>query len=445
MVFLALISFGVIAFRPSGNVADMHMWTFSRAHERIYAPMLDRWNEVGDQPTVDLSVMSLEALSQRLMTSFTTGVRSADLVEVERRASEFAFAGPLETVGFVDLTDRIRDAGLLDRLSPPSLSPWTREGRIFGLPHDVHPMLLCYRRDLVEAAGIDVSRIETWDDFELLMRPVMDPDDDGEVDHYLIAFWPNGPYRDQLEALLLQAGGGPFSRAGELDFDRPVNARVLARLVRWCAGPDRIAADVPEFTAEGNALRTSGRAISGLMPDWLSDLWRNDMPSMAGKYRLMPLPAWEPGGRRTSVWGGTMLGISRDAPDIEAAWEFARDLYLAEHTARELWATGSMITPVRDYWDDPIYDEPDPFYSGQAIGRLFIEYAEEVPPRPAHPFTARAVERLQGVLVDLWVWAQEREIYDAGQLESKALELLAAAEPGALREMSRNTFVANDN
>ncbi len=91
---------------------------------------------------------------------------------MERRAVARAFAGPIEAVGFVDLTDRLAKDGLLERINTPSFSPWSSRGRVFGLPHDVHPVMLGYRADIVEAAGIDVSKIETWDDFERIMRPL---------------------------------------------------------------------------------------------------------------------------------------------------------------------------------------------------------------------------------------------------------------------------------
>ena len=43
----------------------------------------------------------------------------------------------------------------------------------------------------------------------------------------------------------------------------------------------------------------------------------------------MPLPCMDPlEGRRTSVWGGTMLGISKTTKDLDTAWTFARQLYL---------------------------------------------------------------------------------------------------------------------
>ena len=115
------------------------------------------------QRRVHILLLSGNVLQRRLLSGFLSGTPLPDLVEAYVQIVAQAFKGPLEDVGFVDLTDMVRAEGLTSR-SMRRLLPWTSRGRIFGLPHDVHPVLLAYRADLVEAAGIDVAAIETWDD-----------------------------------------------------------------------------------------------------------------------------------------------------------------------------------------------------------------------------------------------------------------------------------------
>ena len=83
-------------------------------------------------------------------------------------------------------------------------------------------------------------------------------------------------------------------------------------------GPDRIAVDAPEFDPQSNQMRLDGRVLVALMPDWLGGVWQMNLPGLSGKIKVMPLPAWEPGGLRTSVWGGSMVGIPASL-DIDAA------------------------------------------------------------------------------------------------------------------------------
>ena len=314
----------------------LEMWTFYRVHAQMYEGVIEDWNasieseqaagpdtasagavaaEVksavpGRPKRINLFLLDGAAMRQRLMSGFLSDTPIADLLEIERNMAALAFSGPLEDVGFVDLTERLKREGIYERINGPSFSPWTSRGRIFGLPHDVHPVALAYRSDIVEQAGIDVSEIKTWDDFERVMRPlVKDLDGDGKADRYPINMWYSSI--GHIEVLMLQAGGAFFDEDGALVIDSEVNARVIAKVISWMGGPDRIAIDAPAFTASGNYLRLEDRVVCELMADWMVGAWKVDLPGLGGKLKLMPLPAWEEGGRRTGVMGGTMLGIAK--------------------------------------------------------------------------------------------------------------------------------------
>lgn len=440
ILVLAFASAVVYAAWPVRRPPGFHVWTFARLHHQIYVPIAEQWN-LTHTPKVNLTLLSLPALEQRMLSAFLARTTSAELIEVERRAAARAFAGPLDAVGFVDLTDRIR-AEKLD-INPASFSPWTARGRIFGLPHDVHPVMLGYRADLVEAAGIDVSRIETWDDFFNVLRPLMDErDEEGLPKHYLLNFWDTPVHGEVVELLILQAGGALFDERGQPTLDRATNAHVLATLVSWRVGPRRVVADAPYFSASGNKLLLEGRVVASFVPDWMCNIWRFEIPQLAGKVKLMPLPAWARGGRRTSVWGGTMLGISRSATDIDGLWTFAKRLYLSRDAAHELYTRGDIITPVRSFWDDPIYDKPDPFFSGQAKGRAYIDLASQVPIRSNSPYGTLAMTEVQNALIALVAYAQRSKRYAADQLTGEAARLLGLAQARVAARVARNVFLA---
>jgi arabinosaccharide transport system substrate-binding protein len=361
-------------------------WLFARNHQRLYDPITVAWNAA--QPPADrvhLVLLSGAALQRRLLSGFLSGTPLPDLVEAYVQLVAQAFQGPLEEVGFADLTDMVRAEGIDQEINAPSFAPWTSRGRIFGLPHDVHPVLLAYRADLVEAAGIDLTAVATWDDFVRLLRPLMrDRDGDGSPDRYLLNIWETNP--ELIESLMLQAGGALFDAQERLVLHSESNARVLATVVSWTSGPQRIAVNAPEFDAAGNKIRLDGTVLFSLMPDWLTAAWQQDLPQLAGKVKLMPLPAWEQGGRRTTVMGGTMLGIPKSVPDFDRAWRYAKHLYLSLDLARGLFRTTGIISPVKQHWTDPVYDAPSAYFCGQRAGRLYIAAAPDVPPRTSSPY-----------------------------------------------------------
>ena len=434
-ISIALITFASavwLEFRPDPTPANHELWTFAEGHAKLYEKQVEQWGITDD---LDITLLGMAALERRMMGGFLSKTPLAGLIEIERRMAARAFTGPIESIGFVDLAPRLQDEGLLERINEASFGPWRVGEKIFGLPHDVHPVMLSYRIDICEQLGVDIESIETWDDFEREMRKVMiDTDSDGEIDHYPITFALT--HRDQLELLLLQAGGGLFDSAGQPMLTVDANVRTLVRLSGWIAGEDPIAVDARWDSPGGQSQLISGRAVCAFVPDWQCQVWRDKMPRLSGKVRLMPLPAWEPGGRRTSVWGGTMLGIARDEPDQDALWQLAKRLYLSRESALSLYETSGIITPIAQHWDDPAYDVPDPYFAGQAKGRDYINLASQIPPRHPSVFETEALDLVSEALSKL-VRERKQGTQDVQQLALRASELLVEAQATLKTRMQR--------
>lgn len=439
MIVLMAASVGVLFKARTQTVDAVEFWLFSPEHRQLYVPLLEQAGDL-DRP-LDMQLMSIAAIERRMMSGFFGGLPTADLIEVERAVVGRAFTGPLESVGFLDLTDRLREEGLLTEINPPSFGPVTSRGRIFGLPHDVHPVLLAYRADIVEAAGIDLSAVETWDDYFAAVAPLMrDENGDGEPDRWALSFWPT--QLDNIEVLMLQGGGTLFDEMDRPVIDTARNAELLAEIVSWCVGPGRVAVDIEDFSATGHQQRVDGYAIGYLCPDWMCGIWKMHVPRLAGTMKVIPLPAFEPGGRRTSVRGGTVLGIPKDASDVDTAWEYAKLLYTSPEVARQMYELTDIISPVSSLWDDPVYHQPDPFFSGQRKGTVFIEQAPHVPTRTSSPYNRQAVFLLRDAAVELADFARRTDTDDAELLRARASELLAGVQARVVRVMERNAFSA---
>jgi arabinosaccharide transport system substrate-binding protein len=458
ILLLAVASMITVAVRPSGHKGEVELWTSARQHYYMYQPVVDKWNQSAplSRDQISMTLLSQPALEQRMLSGFLSGTPTAELLEVERRIAARAFAGPLSSVGFVDLTDRLKAEGLLDKLNGPSFSPWSSRGRIFGIPHDVHPVMLGYRADIIEAAGIDMSKVRTWNDLFVALAPLMGPvGPDGEPKRGILNFWPT--HVDLIEVLLLQAGGAYFDDSGKCTVDSPVNRRVIASLAAWCSGEpfpkgSRIAGDAQDFTAAGNNRKINGDVLCYLMPDWMCGIYRHEMPQLEGKMKLMPLPAWSADGadglstRRTSVYGGTMLGISRTAvkspEDFERFWDMAKKLYLSDELAETLWKEGEIIAPNKAMWSNPMFDKPDAFFGGQAKGRMYIDLAGDVPRRSSSPFFGIAQARVQDALFAVRDAAKKMKNPTPDDLMPETARQMAIAQEAVERVLRRNRFLS---
>ena len=434
-------SLGVSLLRTT-PVDGISFWVYSAAHFKVYQPIVADWNRQHPDQAVALKQIHIYALERRMLSGFLAGTPLADILAVERPMAAKTFTGPVENVGFTDLSGRLEREAILPDLNPASLTPWTNRGHIFGVPLDVHPVLLAYRADLVEAAGIDVSQIETWDDYFRAMRPLMrDLDHDGRPDRWLLNLWDTNI--DLVLMIMQQAGGDLFDAEGRPAVNQPKNAEVLARVVTWMAGPGRVCTDIDLYSASGHQQRMTGVVVGEIAPDWMAGKWKVEIPSLAGKLKLMPLPAWEKGGRRTSVWrGGTMLGITKRAPAPDSAWAFVRHLALSRELAEHLYRKTTLVPPNRALWSLPVFDEPDAYYCGQPIGRLYLNQAPDVPPRSSSPFFMAALGYVGNALVQLRAHADRSGNYETVALQTEARRLLDEAQRRLVREMSRNTFLA---
>ncbi|NIA13037.1 MAG: extracellular solute-binding protein [Nitrospiraceae bacterium] len=416
---------------PPDGVTRLHVLTFAQTHYDAYKVIIPEFEASHPGVHVKLELGDERAVTSRLQSAFWAGTKTPDLVEVEIGAVGMFFRGPLDEIGFTDLTDRVHETGLYDRIVQSRFAPWSSRGRIFGLPHDVHPVMLAYRRDLFEKEGVDPADLDTWDKFVAAgRRMTRDMDGDGIVDQYMIELSDSA--HGDLEPLLFQRGGGYFDADGALTMDNAIAVETLAWYVPLVVGPGQIANSLGAGQILTQAME-DGFFLCLLCPDWRSAVIENDMPRLSGKMGLMPLPRAEPGGRGTSTWGGTMVGIPKQSPHPDLAWELALYLYYAPEPFEERFRNTNILPPTRDAWDLPAISEPRAYWGGQRIGDMFVSIADETPPQYTSPYTPLAKTKLgEAVLqcVDYYKHNGEEGFRDfvAQTLKEKADDIRALLE-----------------
>jgi len=443
IVILAIISAGIVALIPSEAPKGISFWIYFPPRYDIYSEPITRWNEAHPGKHFNLSLFHDLAIERRMMSGFLTGAPMADLLETSENVYVRAYLGPIDQVGFLDITDRIHQEGLYEQFNEASLIQQSHSGRLFGLPLFSGPVLLAYRSDFTEEAGISeaaIAQIETWDDYFRVMRPLMrDLDGDGRIDRYLLGLSENN--HDVIRMLVLQNDGVLFEESGQPSFANERNARTLATLTTWLTGPERIAVDVPLWNAAGHKQRLDGVVTGTLISDWMLKQWKIENPQLSGKIKLIPLPAFERGGRRTSSFGNCMLSINKRSEHIDACWEMAKELYTSLEVAERIYRDAGMVTAYKAHWEMPFYHEPDPFCGGQATGTLFIEQAPQIPRTPASPYKTLAYSKLSQVMIALRAYAEKHAIYDVERLEVEALHLLQKEEAQLKKLINKNVFL----
>ncbi len=231
----------------------------------------------------------------------------------------------------------------------------------------------------------------------------------------------------RLEMLLFQRGGGYFAPDGRCIFDDEIGVQTMMWYVPLVVGPGRIGSDLGGGQIFTKAVE-DGYILCMVAPDWRTKSFEMDVPRVAGKMALMPLPKVDGTGGRTSTWGGTMIGITKHCSQPDLAWELALHLYLDEKELAERFRGTNIIPALRSAWRQPAFREPRPYWSGQRLGMLYAELAPEVPFQYTSPFISTAKGKLSEALVACVQRYRTHgddqfEVFVRGQLRRSADEL----------------------
>lgn len=448
VLLLVSVASGLAIFRDEApSRADLKVWVAALPHARSYrdpgpdVPSLAEQFRDRTGHAVDVDLISGRAIDIRLLSLFmndTEGHEVPDLVEIETQAIGKFFRPPVDQIGFMPLNDRLEKEGLLDRVVRSRFAPWSKDGIIFGLPHDVHPVTLTYRDDLYREAGIDLSQVRTWPELhEKGLQFVEYWRSKGVHGRWAIEL-PNAA-ADYLTVMLLQRGINVLDDRNNVMLADPRVTDTIAIYVPMIVGPRRIAGQA----TPGGTLWTQdfarGDLCATITPDWKVGYLRTFASQVSGNVRMMPLPRFDPTDAPTSTWGGTMIGIPRRARDPEAAWELAKFLYFSDESLVARQRVTMILPPVKSQWADPIYHTPDPYFGGQKANALFIELADQIPPRYITPFTTIGTQALSSVLnraVDYVERNGEEGLREAvqGWLDEEAKDLRRRVEFGEYRE-----------
>jgi arabinosaccharide transport system substrate-binding protein len=383
MLCLAVASgVALVANQPKKRTATLTYWTFAKPHYEAYQKALPKFEREHPGVTVDLQLVNGNGLNQRLRAAFQADLDVPDMVEIEISAAGSFFRGPKEHIGFQELDSFLERDKLKDKIVASRFAPYTNRGSIYGLPHDVHPVMLAYNREKFKELGLDPAKLDTWDKFIEAGVRVKQP---GK--QFLLEMSDTGA--SQLELVLFQQDGGYFDPDGKVIFDNEIGVKTMLWYVPLVGKNSK--------TQIGNALSSSfgqimtqaleqGYFLSVVTPDWRSKNHEQDVGKLKGKMGLMPLPAFAPGQRQTSTWGGTMLGLTKHCANKDLAWEFAKYLYLSEADLAERFADTNILPPVPSAWKQPAFDKSYEFYGGQKIGRDYANLAPFVPSQFASPF-----------------------------------------------------------
>ena len=403
-LFAIVGAVGRLATLPHQQKPDQVVWTFDPSHQATYTDESGSQSSLVDLyraqtgRSVEVQLMPARALDARLLSlilSRAQGPEVPDVVEIEIGSVGKYFRASADHNGLLPLEGYIAKDPAAWSLLPSRTATWTYSGHVFGIPRDVHPVTLTYRKDLFDEAGVDLASCLTWDSFrEACLRYQQ--------------FWAaRGEDRSAMQLsrwsasdllIMVQQQRIPiFGRAGRPELISPELARTIAFYATLVAGGRGISRPVTSNVSTRDL--AEGHTAALFTPDWRVEYLRWD-PDLLGRLSMMPLPRFAPDNARTASWGGTMLSIPRNCQDPDQAWQLLRSLQLTPAALYARQFHSSIIPAVTTAWNDRNWDDADPLYGGQAIGRLYIDLARELPEQRISPYSMVVSQAIAAVLSD---------------------------------------------
>jgi arabinosaccharide transport system substrate-binding protein len=180
--------------------------------------------------------------------------------------------------------------------------------------------------------------------------------------------------------------------------NQPKTVETITWYVRAVEGKNRIATQCGWGQSLYKAMR-DGLAVFFIAPDWRTYAIEMEAPNLGNLFKVMPLPAWKKGGRRTSVWGGSGLAITKATKRPELAWELAKTLYFDPAQLGRRFQFTNIIPPLKDSWSLPEFNTPSEFYRGQRLGLSYAALAPTAPADWSTPYKTRAADKLADVFL----------------------------------------------
>jgi ABC-type glycerol-3-phosphate transport system substrate-binding protein len=245
----------------------------------------------------------------------------------------------------------------------------------------VHPVVLIYNDTLWKSVGVDVAKIETWDEFFEASKKLTAEKKDGKSVHYALPSGNDG-LANTMFMIWQQTGAQILKPDGSPNFTSPEFTSYVTKWFDWYKTGAFTAWDWGNF----KALLANGTLASYTSPDWwvpqvtLAATGVDGDSKVEKKYdfKVRSLPVYKKGGPTSSSWGGSFMAIPKGTKDPSFVYKVIEYIQYDPSALKARWAT-SMLPPFEAVWSDPMFSKPDARFPGQSLGAVMVQGARTMP------------------------------------------------------------------
>ncbi len=376
LIGILMLSLGSVALAQDGPSGTITLWGW--AYDSMEATgLIDAFNAEYPNVTVEIVVYPSGDLYQNLQLACSSGQGAPDVVQLEnsRLAGYVALDGCLS-----DLTDQVES--IVPNFNAYKWADAERDGRYYAVPWDSGPVVLYYRQDIFEQAGLPTDSesvsalVSTWDGYLEVCTTIF-----AQTGHPCFANSRTANDARLYEIVLWQQGLGYYNADGAVTVDAPENIATLEKLAEfWSAG---VTSEAQPWTDPWYAeLGGTGEdtAATLVIASWMGVFLKTwiaaDIPGVWG---VAYMPAFAEGQVRAANDGGSTLAIPAESDNQDAAWAFIEFMLARPENQITQFAYNDFLPALEATYTDAIFNEPDPYFGGQTPRAIYLDVAGKIP------------------------------------------------------------------
>jgi ABC-type glycerol-3-phosphate transport system substrate-binding protein len=290
----------------------------------------------------------------------------------------------VELGGLMDLTQKVEP--FASQLNQPALKEGMKEGKYYGVPWDIGPVVTFYRRDIFKAAGLsdkpeDVTElVATWDKYLETCTTIKE-----ETGLKCFAMNKANNFGDTFFNMTWQQDIDLYSDDGAVLVDGPEYTAALEKMGAFWEND--LVADELEWTDNWYAILKANPDDPNVKPvasiviaAWMGNFLKTWIaPDQAGNWGVALMPAYTEGGVRAANQGGSSAFIPTTSANPDAAWAFVEFMLLREDNMVKLFEYSDYFPAFEATYDDPLFQQADDYFGGQVTRTLFADVARQIP------------------------------------------------------------------
>jgi cellobiose transport system substrate-binding protein len=303
---------------------------------------------------------------QQLLTKLAAGSGAEDVVAIEEGHLSDVLSKPqlFNDLSKIGPQDANKDRWLSWKYDAAK----AKDGTLIGYGTDIGPLAMCYRKDLLQAAGLpsDPEAVKalftTWDAYFAAGDTYVQKtgkawfDSDSQIFNAMVNQLDTG-YIGNDDKLAIESNSGIKS-----SWDKVTAAGKRGQTAKLVA-----------FSNEWNSGFKAGAFATKTCPSWMTGVVKKQSgPENQGKWAVTD--AFPGGGGN---WGGSYLAVPKQSKHAKEAAELAAWLTAPEQQVKAFKTTGNFPSQVKAI-DSPDLQSTTDDYFGAMTGALFAKQARKV-------------------------------------------------------------------